>query len=710
MTSVTRKTSTAKTWRRSRTNFLSQRTEALAPRWFPIAGIVVVTFVAFLPVLQNDFVNWDDLANVGDNLNYRGLGWRQLTWMFTTFHESLYRPITWLTLGFDYLLWGMAPAGYHLTSLLFHCANAVTFYFIALRILRLVLPAENYSEQALRAGAAFAALIFSLHPLRVEAVAWVSARNDVVSAGFFLLALLSYLHAASTPKLTPRVYRRSLTAAVIFYAASLLAKASGMTLPVALVILDIYPLRRLHGAPWRWFEPPARKILLEKIPFFVLAAVAAVIAFIAKQEFQAVHSLTTYGWSVRISEVFYGLAFYLWKTLLPLNLSPLYQLPAQNQFRAWQFLSSGIAVGVLTIALFVGRKSWPAGAACWGWYVVLLGPFLGLVRFGPQIAADRYSYLSCLSVALLPGAAAVFLWQRQTAGRLKQRSFRLAVALGITALTVLAALSWKQTQVWHDSERLWRHVLAIEPAATYAYHNLAAEMKRRGNSDAAILYYRKAVELDPRFALAHHNLGDIFAERREFDEALSAYRNALQVDPNSVVTYHNLGNMFAQRGRNVEAVQHYLKALEVNPKFARAHNDLGNVLVALGDIDNAAEHFRKSAAFDATATEPLFNLGNLMVRLNQLDRAMAYFQRALDINPEFAQAHNNLGRVLAARGRLDQAVDHFREATRLEPGFVAAHESLIQALIEQGKTEEAWQHSQRTQKLLKPRGTGASFR
>jgi len=506
------------------------------------------------------------------------------------------------------------------------------------------------------------------------------------------------------------VYRRSLTAAVVFYLGSLLAKASGMTLPVALVILDIYPLRQLRGAPWHWFEPPARKILLEKIPFLVLAAVAAVIAFLAKQEFQAVHSLTTYGWSVRIGEVFYGLAFYLWKTVLPVSLSPLYQLPAQSQFRAWQFLLSGIAVGVLTIALWAGRRKWPAGAACWGWYVVLLVPFLGLVQFGPQIAADRYSYLSCLSVALLPGAAVVFLWQTKSARGVKQRSFHIAAALGITALMALAVLSWKQSQVWHDSERLWRHVLAIEPAASYAYHNLAAEMKRRGNSDAAILYYRKATELDPRFALAYDNLGDIFAERREFDEATSAYHKALQIDPNAAVTYHKLGNLFAQRGNNPEAVQNYLKALEINPKYARAHNDLGNVLVALGDIDKATEHFRKSAALDATATEPLFNLGNLMVRLNQLDRAMGYFQRALDINPKFAQAHNNLGRVLAARGELDEAVNHFREATRLEPDFVAAHESLIQALIEQGKTEEARQHRQWTEKFLRPGGARRSTR
>jgi len=657
-------------------------------RYLVPLSVVMVTFLAFLPTLQNGFVNWDDLTNFIDNTGYRGLGWTQLRWMFTTFHLSLYRPVTWMTLGFDHVLWGMNPLGYHLTSLLFHCANALLFYFVALRLLRLGLPAIAGSEVTLRFAAGFAALFFSLHPLRVEAVAWASARNDVVSALFLLLSVLCYLEAAANAEALSR-YARWLTAAVLFFAVSLLAKGIGMTLPFVLLVLDIYPLRRLKGRPRNWFSLKTRRIWWEKVPFLVLGIIAGIIAVRAKQEGQVVHNLEQYGLTVRITESFYGLAFYLWKTVLPIALSPLYERPDQPDPLHWIFWLSAVAVVAITVSLFVLRLRWPAGLATWVCYGVALAPVLGIVQFGPQVAADRYSYLACLGWALLVGAAIGRLcesWKRQSFNAVR---WKLIQASAATSLFALSCLTWQQARLWHDSERLWRHALTVDPNSSYAYNNLAAEMKDQGNLDDAIHYYRKAVLIKPNFPLAYHNLGGVLFDRGEFDDAARNYRMALAIDPKSVKTYQKLGATLARQGQFDEAVTQYSKALQVNPNDAGVHNDLGNALAVTGAWKRAIDQYRKAAELDPMAREPYFNLGNLMARQGRLEEATVYFERALTIDPNYSQAHHNLGRVLASEEKLDQAVDHFRQAVRIQPNFMAARESLVLALEQQGRKEEA---------------------
>src|SRR5262249_36269613 len=231
-----------------------------------------VAFVAFLPITRNGFVDWDDTAVLLDNPRYRGLGWTEISWMFTTLHMSLYRPITWVTFGLDYLLWGVNPAGYHLTSLLFHAVNAALVYLIAVRLLTFVHKDESRGALSLAAG--LSALVFALHPLRVEAVAWSSARSEPVAAFFIFLSLICYLRNAENYSWW------TLVAALTFYALSLLSKSSGVTFPFVLLALDFYPLRRLKGSP---FTSSASTVWLEKAPFFVLSVAAAAIAVVAKR-------------------------------------------------------------------------------------------------------------------------------------------------------------------------------------------------------------------------------------------------------------------------------------------------------------------------------------------------------------------------------------------------------------------------------------------
>lgn len=427
-------------------------------RWIAPFLIVLLTFTAFFPVLQNGFVDWDDDQNLLDNPNYRGLGWTQLRWMFTTFHMGHYQPLSWVTFGLDYLLWGMDPFGYHLTSLMLHAANAAVFYFVALHLLTSASSVPG--KLGLRAAAGFAAMFFAIHPLRVESVAWATERRDVLSGLFFLATVFCYLRA-TTAMVADSARWRWMTAAVTIYGLSLFSKVSGVTLPIILLVLDVYLLRRLGGGLGKWFGPAVRRVWLEKVPFLLLALGAAVIGLVAQYQAGSIMPLNQYGLVPRVAQAFFGLAFYVWKTIIPVGLSPLYELPIHLKAWDWPFLLGGVVVLAVSIGLFIFRRRWPVGLVSWVCYVVMLAPLLGIAQNGPQIVADRYSYLSCLGWAILAGTGLLRCWRLGLSGLIHRQTIVVGVGLAAAVLVGLGGLTWKQVQVWHDSETLWRHVLAV---------------------------------------------------------------------------------------------------------------------------------------------------------------------------------------------------------------------------------------------------------
>src|SRR5207249_1919349 len=365
-------------------------------RWLAPSLVALVTLAAFLPTLHNQFVNWDDDVNFLDNPHYRGLGWSQLRWMWTTFHMAHYIPLTWMTLGMDYLLWGMNPVGYHLTSLLLHVTSAVVVFFLARRFLTLALPRASGRGHALTVSAGFAALVFAIHPLRVESVAWATERRDVLSGLFYLLTLLMYLRACERD--APG--RRSYWLSVALFGCALLSKSMAVSLPVVLLILEVYPLRRLGGS-LGWSRASARRVYVEKIPFVLLAAAASAIALMAQLSNRGMVSVAHLSALDRLAVSTYGLSFYLWKTVVPLDLSPLYMLPQTVNPAATPFIVSyGGVLAVTAIALALRRRC-PGLPAAWLEYVVVLLPVLGIAQNGPQIAADRYTYLAAPGWAIL---------------------------------------------------------------------------------------------------------------------------------------------------------------------------------------------------------------------------------------------------------------------------------------------------------------------
>jgi hypothetical protein len=528
-----------------------------------------VTLAVFAPVLGNDWVEWDDLFNFGDNPYYRGLGWSHLVWMFTTAWGGHWTPLAWLTLGADYVVWGMNPLGYHLSSLVWHAVNAGLVLVLAGRLLRRAWPAAG--PATVRLGAIAAALFFALHPLRVESVAWITERRDLVSGFFYLLTVLCWLVMVERPGDAGRCWRLGALGA---YVAALLSKSIVVSLPFVLLVLDVYPLRRLTAANWR--GPEGRRVLLEKVPFAAMAAV--VIAFTAFSFRSRLSLLEDYGPAARLGMVAYSLVFYVWKTLVPADLLPIYELPWRVSILDPAFLLSTLVVGAAAVALVGARRWWPAGLAVAAAYALALAPVSGLAHAGPQLVADRYSYLATIGLALLLGAALMAVVTRAAAGDLRPGLARLVIGAVGVWLVILAALTVSQELVWRNDRTLWEHALAIDPDCGHCNKAFARYQATSGEAEARL---GRMLQADPHDVDARTRLGTVMFQQRRYAEAERELRSALREAPGSADALAFLGLTLFESGRAAEAVPVLQRASDLAPTAALPHFGLGRSLQVL---------------------------------------------------------------------------------------------------------------------------------
>jgi protein O-mannosyl-transferase len=594
--------------------------------WLLPVLIAAGTCVAFAPVLQNQFVEWDDDEILINNANYRGLGPTQLQWMFTTFHMGHYQPLSWVTFALDYLLWGLDPFGYHLTNLILHSANAVLFYFVGRRLLSAAfsLP-ERRPGWPLDVAAAVAAFLFAVHPLRAESVAWTTQRRDVLSGFFYLATIYGYLRAIS---LDQNDSRRWMGAALVLYLFSLLSKATAVTLPVVLLLLDVYPLRRLHARTS--VGVVSRRVWLEKIPFIMAAALFAIVALLAQHRTSALKSLDSYDTLSRLGQVFVGITFYLWKTIVPSNLSPLYEIPTGFTFWDRWVIASGMAVVAGTLLFYANRKSRPAGLFCWLYYIVVVAPVLGVAQSGPQLVADRYSYLSTLSWALLAAGLLLSFIRRAPKERIGSQA-AAAIAAAAAVIVLLASLSWKQSKVWRDTGTLWEYVVSIYPGSTVARYNLARFLAKQGRPTEAIAHYREAIKIRPDDIDARNNLGLLLAMRGEIEASLQEFQYAVQLDPSYARGFYNIGRVLAQVGELERAVQNFQRALQLEPSEVEIYVRLGDALARLGDLESAATHFERAVTLDARNAEAHMALARVLVAQGKKLEAEKHYQNARHI-------------------------------------------------------------------------------
>ena len=486
--------------------------------------IVGVPLVVFAPSLANGFV-WDDHFNLIANRDYRGLGWTQLMWMLASSHLAHWIPVTWLTLGVDYALWGMWPAGYHLSNILFHATNAWVFYLVGRHLVRAAMP--NLEHAALTAGATAAALFFAVHPLRVESVAWITERRDLVSGLFFLLTVLTYLYACAGGVHSTRWRVMSL----VCFQLAVLAKVIVVTLPVVLVILDVYPLKRLEPSVRRWTAPANRRILAEKLLYLPMAFLGGFVAISTFGKSGGLTSLDKLPVLDRLAAILYSAWFYVWKTALPFGLSPLYEMPPTIDPLSPRFVVALIGtIGITVLAVVVCRR-WPAALAVWLVYLCLLAPVSGGMHNGRHLVADRNTYLPCLPWALLFGGAMAAIVQAGVVGAVTRYTFRLASSIAAAWLVALAVLASLQTTAWRDDEALWRHALAADPACFTCHHNLGTALANKGLEAAAIAHFQRAVALRPAEPIPHGALVIAYLITGAQDRAAAELATLRSLDP-----------------------------------------------------------------------------------------------------------------------------------------------------------------------------------
>jgi protein O-mannosyl-transferase len=502
--------------------------------------VAVLSSVAFLPAVSGSFLNWDDDVNFQRNVAYRGLGRDQIQWAFTSVVFGHYIPLTRLTFSLNYVLGGMNPWGYHLLNVLLHGANAALFYVVARRLLAAASGSGSQdarNDLAVSAAAAVAALVFGVHPLRVEAVAWVTGRADVLCTTFVFLATWAYLRAVEGPG---PGHRGLILVAAGALAAALLSKAAVWPFSVSLLLLDVYPLHRRCRLGW-W------PLLREKIPLFVVTLVAAVPITYALRYGAVVTGVEQYGVVARITLAAYSFVVSAWRFLWPAALSPLYEMPTSVSPLDPRFGFAVAAAVLVTAALIFLRRYWPGGLAAWTFSALMLASTSSGVRKTTDVAPDRYSYLAGLGFALLVGGVLLGLVRFVRSGVLGRPVGWVAAVAGLAAIAGLSTESWSYSRVWREPESLWRW----------------------------------AVELDPTCSVCHSKLGESVlgdpAEALRAAEAENLFRRAIALRPDRPHAYFNLGTALIVQGRYAEAEAPLQRYLERVPRSADGPERLGRL-------------------------------------------------------------------------------------------------------------------------------------
>ncbi len=617
-------------------------------RWVAPVSLILVILVAFMPALTASFVNWDDDDLLFNETRYRTVNLDTVGWMFTTSYAGHFQPLTWLSYSLDWALWKRESFGYHLTSVLLHAMTAVGFYFVARRLLLLGLGGKGKDETGasgqtvsgedgrlrdaaraeargsgvsaradpgprvapsrarargsgpvrggisnttmLTASAAVAAALFAVHPLRVESVAWVAERRDVLSGFFYILALWFYLRHAAPISLaslhengegSSHRSRRAYVAALVCCVLSLLAKASAVTMPLVLLVLDVFPLRRL-GRSRMSDRGATGRVWLEKVPFLVVCLAAGGQALIAQWEQGALYPLAEHDAVARLAQACYGLFFYVWKTLWPTNLAPLYGIPARPMLLGPMLWGSAAAVAALVVIAVLCHRRLPAVTAALAFYLIQVSPVLGFAQSGPQLVADRYSYLPCLGFAVLAGAG--LLWILSHCRPSGEGGTRALTALAVGGvLAALADGTFRQSDVWRSSLTLWAHGVVVSPDSSVAHVNFADALAEADVPLGAVHEYERALELNPRDAIAAHHLADVLMRLGDSPRAAMMYRRALELRPDLAVVLPKLAHALVASGRPHEAAVLLRNRLQLSPGDLEAAEFLADLLATYPD-------------------------------------------------------------------------------------------------------------------------------
>lgn len=616
------------------------------PRWLPVVICVLLAaavWTVFGQTVHHAFVNYDDQVYVYDNPTVtQGLSWSGAIWAFTHSLCNNWHPLTVLSYMLDCRLYGLHAGGYHLTNVLLHAANAIILFLLL----------RNLTGALWRS--AFVAAVFAIHPLRVESVAWVAERKDVLSGLFFLLTLWAYSQYGKPSRNQSAHSRAWYGLALGFFALGLMSKPMLVTVPFILLLLDYWPLNRIPNGETQAVD--WRLIVREKIPFLVLAVADCGATIWAQKE--AIQTGASYGLSTRLANAVVSYADYLFQMVYPMKLAVLYTHPG-NQLPAWKI---GLALLVLIVISWValaGRRKQLYLLMGWLWYLGMLVPVIGLMQVGAQAQADRYTYLPQIGLYLMLAWGAV-----DSCGSWKYRR----VALGSAAVVILAGLlllARFQTSYWKDSLTLWTHDLACTPENSLALNALGLALFNQGKLDEAVQHYQRALQFEPENVECQNNLGAALFSQGKLDEAIQHYEQALQVNPNYAQAHYNLGLVLAARGNLPGAIQHFESAIQLDPDYAEAQDDLGASLAAQGKLTEAIQHYESAIQLNPGDAKAHNNWGIALARQGNSAEAAQHFKRAIQLNPDYTRAYFNYGLVLARQGNQSEAIQNFQQALNL---------------------------------------------
>jgi tetratricopeptide (TPR) repeat protein len=556
--------------------------------------LVLVTIALYWPAMQCGFINFDDPEYVSENPHVQGgLSWEGVKWAFSNTKQGAYwAPLMWLSHELDCQFFGLNAWGHHLINVLLHAANTTLVFLVFRRMTRAVWRSLML------------AALFGWHPLRVESVAWVTERKDVLSTLFWMLTLLAYAKYVGASQVRDSKSKVWFGTAIAMFVFGLMSKAMLVTLPFVLLLLDYWPLER--------FKPGrARQLVMEKIPFFALAAVMCVVTFVVQKHGGAVATVENLPLGARSGNALISCCRYLGKMFWPTDLAAFY--PHPGYWPLEQVLLAGVFLCGISMLLFVKRGRYPYLLMGWLWFVGTLVPVIGFVQVGEQSMADRYTYIPSLGVLILT------IWGAYDLAR-RWRYHKIALAVvGSAAIVLCLALMRQQIGYWKDSETIFRHTLEVTQKNYIAHNNLGSALDKKGQTDEAISQFKAAILLKPDGADAYYNLGNALLNQGHTDEAISQFKAAIHLKPDDALAHNNLGNTLDKKGQTDGAINQYQQAIRLKPDFALAYDNLG---IALG-------------------------------KKGQIDEAISQFQEAIRLKPDYAAAQSNLAKALELKSKSD---------------------------------------------------------
>lgn len=665
----------------------------------PGAAIVLLAVAAFWPAHSATWVNWDDDLNLTDHLAWRGLSAEHWRWMFTTGHAGVYQPLGWAAFAVQHALFDgddgrLSFGAYHGVSLALHGFNAAIFFLICLKLLEVSSAGLENSPASrspwLRSLFAFvAALIFAVHPLRTECVAWLSCQPYLWASLFALAAVWVYLHRWQHMRGRGLLMLLCVT---LLFGMSQLSKAIAIALPLVLLILDVYPLRRIERRDGRIHWACPLLLIAEKLP---MLAIAGFIAWRGHTATAAFFPAEQPAWTQRTLTAICAAAHYIWKTVLPVGLSPRYAVQGSLTLSDPMVVAAIATLVVITLAallLAIWRR--PAMLVAWISYLLLVGPVLGIIWHGDHLAADRYSYLSCMPWAVLIGAMLVALDR----GRPRWSAF--SPAPFAMAAVVLFALSWRQSKVWGDSISLWRHTLAVDDQSNTARLNLALalaspEVHPGPNAPTpaelteARGLFERILETQPAHFNAWKGLGIVFSGLGMADEAVRAQENALRLQPDDGAAIYSYATALSEAGRFEEARGMFQRAVERNARDYRAYTNLGMTLMRLNRLPDAIESFKQALAINPAHGRAWFQLGTVYARIGKSDEAHQAFDQALRIEPQSVDVKVAQAELMDKSGHRAEALELLRKTMESSPAAPGPYMATSRILQKDGRHRDA---------------------